>query len=287
MKNYIRLMRPQHYLKNALILFPLLFSGSIFNRSKLITSLFAVLAFCCAASSVYIINDIRDKEKDKLHAKKKDRPIASGKVSVKNAIIFCIILLILSYIFNYLGTSKFFDISYLFIIVYILINILYSCGLKNVPLVDIGILVLGFLIRTLYGAFVISVKVSNWLYLTIIAISFYMGLGKRRNELQKSKETRKVLQYYNKDFLNKNMYMCLALSIVFYSLWCVDPLTVVRTNNMLIWTVPFVILLCMKYSMDIESDSFGDPVDVITKDKVLLALSFIYAIFMFLIIYFS
>ena len=112
-----------------------------------------------------------------------------------------------------------------------------------------------------------------------------MGLGKRRNELNKSTSTRKVLEYYNEKFLDKNMYMCLALFIVFYALWCVDPVTVVKTNNLLIWTVPFVILICMKYSMNIENDNYGDPVDVIFSDKVLLSIGIIYAITMFLIIY--
>ena len=139
---------------------------------------------------------------------------------------------------------------------------------------------------TLYGAFLIDVSISNWLYLAIISISFYMGLGKRRNELNKSSSTRKVLEYYNEKFLDKNMYMCLALFIVFYALWCVDPVTVVKSHNLLIWTVPFVILICMKYSMNIESDSYGDPVDVIFSDKVLLAIGIIYAIIMFLIMYF-
>ncbi len=285
MKEYIKLMRPHHYLKNFLILLPLIFSGSLFNISKLTSTIFAVISFCFAASAIYVINDIMDKDKDKLHEKKKNRPIASGKISVKNAIIFFIFLIILSYIFNVLGTKKIFDVSYTLVLIYIFINILYSLGLKNIPLIDIGILVSGFLIRILYGAFIISVEVSNWLYLTILAISFYMGLGKRRNELSKSKETRKVLKFYNKDFLDKNMYMCLSIAIVFYSLWCADSINIAKTNNYLVLTIPIVILLCMKYSMDVESDNFGDPVDVILGDKMLLILSFIYAIFIMLIIY--
>ena len=285
-KNYIKLMRPKHYLKNILIMLPLVFSGSIFDIKKDIVTILGLLSFCFAASFVYVINDIKDREKDKLHEKKKNRPIASGMISVRNAIIFGILLLALSYIFNLLGTKQFLSISYICIIIYVILNILYSFGLKDIPLLDVAILVSGFLIRVLYGSSLINVEVSNWLYLTIISISFYLGLGKRRNELSKSSTTRKVLKYYNREFLDKNMYMCLSISIIFYSLWCVDPITVSKTNNLLIWTIPMIILLCMKYSMDIENDGYGDPVDVITDDKVLLLLSLICGIYMFIVMYF-
>ena len=286
MKNYIKLMRPKHYLKNILIMLPLVFSGSIFDVKKDIVTILGLLSFCFAASFVYVINDIKDREKDKLHEKKKNRPIASGMISVRNAIIFGVLLLVLSYVFNLLGTKQFLNMSYIYIIIYVLLNILYSFGLKDIPLLDVAILVSGFLIRVLYGSSLINVEISNWLYLTIISISFYLGLGKRRNELSKSSTTRKVLKYYNHEFLDKNMYMCLSISIIFYSLWCVDPITVSKTNNLLIWTIPMIILLCMKYSMDIERDGYGDPVDVITDDKVLLLLSLICGIYMFIVMYF-
>lgn len=286
-KNYLILMRPHHYIKNVLIFVPLLFSGSFFDLNLLYKCLLAFFVFSFGASVVYIINDIRDKEKDKIHEVKKNRPIASGKVNIREAIVLIILLGCLSYLFSYLATDNFFDFSYLFVLIYILINIFYSFGLKNIPLLDIAILVLGFLLRVLYGAFIVNIKVSNWLYLTIISLSFYLILGKRRNEIQKNKnKTRKVLQYYNESFLDKNMYMCLALAIVFYALWTVDPINVLKTNNLLIWTVPLIILILMKYSLNIEKDNFGDPIDVILSDKVLLFLVFLYVILIVSIIYF-
>ena len=109
-----------------------------------------------------------------------------------------------------------------------------------------------------------------------------MGLGKRRNEFIKmGNNGRKVLQYYNKSFLDNNMYMTLALTIVFYALWCVD----VNIAN-IIWTVPIIMIILMKYSLIIEGESHGDPVDVILENKDLLFLVIIYAILMFLMIYF-
>jgi len=153
--------------------------------------------------------------------------------------------------------------------------------LKNVPIMDIAILVSGFLIRVIYGGVICNIEVSNWLYLTVMAISFYMGLGKRRNEIIKQgTESRKVLKFYNYEFLDKNMYMSLAITIVFYSLWCMDIGAVSNSLINIIWTVPLVLIICMKYSLDIEGDSLGDPVDVILSDKLLLGLALIYGLIM-------
>ena len=104
------------------------------------------------------------------------------------------------------------------------INVAYSMGLKDVPLLDVTILASGFLLRVLFGAVLTGTEVSEWLYLTVLSGAFYFSLGKRRNELQKKKDgdTRKVLKYYTRDFLDKNMYMCLALLNTFYALWCKD-----------------------------------------------------------------
>lgn len=286
MKNYIKLMRPQHYIKNFLIFFPLIFSGQFFNLEKLASTLFAFLAFSFCASVVYIINDINDKEKDCLHEKKKNRPIASGSVSVKNAIIFAILLFLISIFFEYLSVSKIFHISFIYLFNYLFINILYSLGLKNIPLIDIFILAMGFLIRVVFGASTLNIEVSNWLYLTIMAVAFYLGLGKRRNEIKRSgNKSREVLKYYNESFLDKNMYMCLSLSIVFYALWTVDSNNVIKFGNKLVLTVPFIILILMKYSLNIESDSLGDPVDLVLSDKTLFILILLYGIVVMTMIY--
>ena len=280
-KNYLKLMRCHHYIKNILIFLPLVFSKSLFDTQSVIRVLLGTISFCFVASIVYIINDIKDVEIDKKHDKKKYRPIASGNVSIKEAILLIIILIVFSILINILLFGN--NISkYFWIILYLVLNILYSIKLKHVPILDIVILAFGFLIRVFYGATIIDVEVSNWLYLTILSFSFYMGLGKRRNEFIKmGNNGRKVLQYYNKSFLDNNMYMTLALTIVFYALWCVD----VNIAN-IIWTVPIIMIILMKYSLIIEGESHGDPVDVILENKDLLFLVIIYAILMFLMIYF-
>lgn len=285
LKNYLKLIRIKHYLKNLLVFAPLLFSGNLFENNNLINTILAFISFSFIASVVYVINDIRDVEKDRLHPIKENRPIASSAVSKTEGIILAIILFIISVSINiFISTSP---LSYVILLGYLFMNIAYSFGLKNIPIIDILILSIGFLLRVFYGAVILNINVSNWLYLTILAISFYLGLGKRRNEIDRSKDSRKVLEQYNRAFLDKNMYMCLSLTIMFYSLWCVDPINTSRFSgiNYLLITVPLVILICMKYSLDIEGDSFGDPVDVVLSDKIMLALIAIYGILMLLILY--
>ena len=282
--SYIKLMRPKHYIKNFLVFLPLLFSGMFFDKNNILTCLLGFICFSLLASTIYIINDIKDKDKDKMHKTKFNRPIASGKVSVKNAIILDILLITIIVLICILGNFNALSIS--LALLYFILNLIYSFGAKNIPILDIIILVSGFFIIVLFGATLLNITVSNWLYLTVIAISFYLGLGKRRNEIIKSGVNyRKVLKYYNKDFLDKNMYMCLTMTIVFYSLWTTDSVIVLKNNNLLIWTVPLIIIIAMKYSMNIEGDSDGDPVEVIMKDKVLIALGLIYMISLFVILY--
>lgn len=279
-KDYIKLIRPKHYLKNILIFLPLIFSGHFFNIELLKISLFGFFSFCMAASTIYIVNDIKDREKDKMHDIKKNRPIASGKISVKKAVVLSIITFIIAMFFQFL-TQKIF--GFIFVVLYVIMNIAYSFKLKDIPLIDISIIVIGFLIRVLYGAYLINVEVSNWLLLTVISISFYLALGKRRNEIKKNgSNSQKVLKYYTVDFLDKNMYLSLTLALTFYSLWCND-----NVNEKLIWTVPLAIMTCMKYSMIVEDDSYGDPVDVILSNISLLILLFILGISLFGVLYFG
>lgn len=286
MKNYLKLMRVHHYLKNVLIFLPLVFSQNLFDVTLLKKTILGFLSFSILSSIVYIVNDIQDVEKDRAHPTKCKRPIASGAVSVKEAYILAVVIAVLGITLNYFACE--FDLlGWGFVILYVGLNFAYSMGLKNLPIIDITILVSGFLIRVLYGSAVTAIEVSNWLYLTVISMSFYLGLGKRRNELvTQGSKSRKVLKFYNHDFLDKNMYMCLGLTIVFYSLWCVDSTTIARySNSNIVWTVPLVMLICMKYSLNVEGNSDGDPVSVLLKDKILMGMVFLYAMIVLFIIY--
>ncbi len=283
MKKYLYLMRVHHYIKNILIFMPLIFSGNLTDRRKFMATLLGMIAFSLVTSAVYIINDIRDAEKDRMHPTKKKRPIASGAVTPVHAVILMAVILIVAMVL--LAVSDATAGSYALVLLYLFINVAYSMGLKDVPLLDVTILASGFLLRVLFGAVLTGTEVSEWQYLTVLSGAFYFSLGKRRNELQKKKDgdTRKVLKYYTRDFLDKNMYMCLALLNTFYALWCKDITNAGMKYAM--WTVPIVILICMKYSLTVEGNSEGDPVEVLLHDKVLMALCVVYGIVMLAMLY--
>ena len=268
MKDYIRLLRPKHYLKNGLVLLPLFFSGRFFERTPLRSALAGFAAFCLLSSFIYIVNDARDAEADRLHPTKCRRPIASGAVGVPAALALAAALAVAAAVIGAL--SRFPAGGWLCMAAYLTVNLGYSFGLKNVPILDVALLVSGFLLRVLFGAAVTGIVISNWLYLTVVSASFYLALGKRRGELRRQSDTaRRVLRYYNDAFLDKNMSICLTLAVVFYSLWSADE---ANAGTHLIWTVPLMICLCLKYSLTVEGDSDGDPVEVIYGDKLLLAL---------------
>ena len=224
----------------------------------------------------YIINDINDVEKDRKHPTKCKRPIASGRVTVTASKHFAAFLALITIALHaWLGT-----VPLLLIGVYAAMNIAYSCGLKTIPLVDITILAAGYIIRLYYGALVCGVTISSWLYLTTLAGSFYLGLGKRRGELDRSGSvSRRVLEYYSRPFLDKNMHIYMGLTIAFYALWAREQ------GNAMLWTVLLVMLIFMRYSLDIEGSSDADPMEVITKDHILLALASLYIVITAGIIY--
>ena len=283
MKKYIKLIRAKHWLKNGLIFLPIFFGLNLFNLNYFLTCLLAFIVFCFTSSIVYILNDMSDIEKDKLHPVKKFRPLASGEVSKKqayNVMILLAIVIAIIMVFFFKTTKNIFVI--LIPLIYLILNILYSKKLKNEPIIDVVILVSGFVLRVMYGGVVIDVEVSKFLYLMIIFGSFYLGFGKRRNEIIKNgNKSRNVLSLYNKEFLDKNMYVCLGLAIVSYTLWCVDPATVARIgNDYLFWTIPLVMIILQLYSLNIEGDSHGDPIEVVLSDKKLIAIVVLYVLVM-------
>lgn len=285
MNRYIKLMRVHHYMKNLLVFAALVCSGQLFVPAKLGADMLGFLAFCAASSAIYIINDIRDCEKDRRHPTKCQRPIASGAVSVRNASILAAALFILAVLF----ISPVFKLSAaLLLALYIVLNLAYSFGLKNIPIADITVLAAGFVIRVIYGAQLTEIVISNWLYLAVFAMSFYLALGKRRGELIQvtDGDTRSVLKAYPLDFLNRSMTMCLTLGNVFYALWSMDQVTTAFYHNrLLIFTVPIVLLITLKYSLTIEGASDGDPVEVLIHDHALLLLIVLYLAVMLGILY--
>lgn len=282
--DFIKLMRPKHYIKNFLIFVSITFDRNLFNPPVLTQALMGFVAFCLLTSAVYVLNDIRDVEADRQHEVKRNRPIASGAVPIPAAWVLAAALFAAALAIHLAACG---GRGLPFMLAYFAVNLGYSLGLKHIPFLDIVLLVMGFVLRVIYGAAIVGSSTSAWVYLTVFSLSFYLGLGKRRNELTKTQgNTRKVLQYYSYDFLDKFMYLCLTLAITFYALWSADAQVAAKYGtDKLIWTVPIVIIILMKYSADIESNSYGDPVDVVMHDKALLLLGVLFALVMVFLIY--
>ncbi len=273
-KYIIKQLRVKHYVKNGLIFLPLFFSGFLTDWGYIVRAIWGFVSFCLSASFVYVVNDLVDAKKDRNHSTKRKRPIASYMVKPYEAILLAMFLLvsnccILTFVFNF----EFAVVSLVF--GYIILNIMYSMWLKKIPILDVFLLASFYVIRVFFGALILWTGVSKWLYLTIICASLYMGFGKRRNEIKKEgDDTRGVNKHYNFAFLDKNMYLCLTMCLIFYALWVVEfrIITVEYYNSILLLaTIPIMFFIMMKYSLNIENPSnSGDPIDVLLKDKVLI-----------------
>lgn len=274
MKKYFKLIRVKHWIKNLLVFLPVVCAKMVTTKSIGII-LIGFLSFCLASSFIYIINDIKDINVDRLHPRKKLRPLASGEVSVKAGTFIAIALLILSFVISFIASGKILSAPTYFLLSYVIINIFYSFGMKNIAIVDVALLASGFVLRVCYGASLLDIEVSNWLFLTIMTSSLFLGLGKRKKELINNKNTRNSLQNYTEPFLNYFQYIFLGCMFIFYSLWAIE-----QTNKYLIITVPLLILIFMKYCLILETSKEGDPTTILYSDKVLLVLCFLYLIVM-------
>ena len=280
MKKYLKLMRVKHYIKNLLIFLAIIFSCNISNLKLLNTNILNFIAFCLLSSTIYIFNDICDKDKDKKHPVKKDRPLVKEEISIKSAY-----MLILASIINFIPI--FFNreyptfVSYSILFSYLIINIFYSLKLKNIPILDVSILTFGFILRVIYGAICINIKISSWLYLTVMSLCFFVSLGKRKNEyLNNGIKARKVLAKYNLDYLKFLINTFYTAMIIFYSLWAAS-----MNSNWFLISIIIIIFILMRYLLVMNTALYDDPVDIVLNDNILLLSIIIYAIYMGVILY--
>lgn len=256
---------------------------SYYDSNKVISSLLIFIEFCLVSSCVYIINDIVDIDKDREHPKKRFRPIASGEVSVNNAIIVAAILMGVAVALAFISKNI---NSFLVICLYFGLNIAYSLYLKKMALVDVFVISLGFLMRIYAGAFAIDVKVSSWLLLTALSLSLFLAFGKRYGEKKKidDKTTRDVLADYDIKTLKGYISICMTLTIVFYSLYCAIGSGVLGENSVI--TVPIVMFAMFRYFMNLDKEvNDGDPTDVVLKDRVIQACVLLYVLIVVILIW--
>lgn len=258
----ITLMRPKQWVKNVFVLAPLVFSGEFLDAGAVNEALLAVFLFCVASSATYIVNDIHDIERDRLHPKKSHtRPLAAGSVSVPAALS----LLGMLYVILAWGWSLTPNVV-LVIAAYLGLNLAYTFALKHQPVVDIFTIAIGFVLRVYAGAMALSVPVSAWMFVTTLCLALYLAAVKRKQELSQSgTEGRKVLEKYSVSLVDRYAEMSATGALVFYSMF------VMSAKPELVITVPLVLFGLFRYWYVVEELDGGEsPTDALLADWQLL-----------------
>jgi decaprenyl-phosphate phosphoribosyltransferase len=286
LKPYVKLLRPHQWLKNLFVLVPAFFAGRIsllFSDWHLAA---AVAAFCLSASAVYIINDLLDLEKDRLHEIKSKRPLVTGEVSFRSAIILFGILGVAG-----LALALFIGRNFFYAVVaYIVLNVLYSVWLKHISLIDISMIATGFVIRVLAGGHVADVFVSKWLIMMTFLLACCLALGKRRDDLllDVNKATiRPSLQGYTLPFVDTCLVVLAVTTVVCYIMYTVSEDVVQRMHSDRIYlTSVFVIIGILRYlQIALVEQKTGSPTLILLKDRMIETMIALWLISFLFIIY--
>jgi 4-hydroxybenzoate polyprenyltransferase len=251
---------------------------------ELVLSFFA---FSLTASSIYIINDYKDVEADRLHPVKRKRPLASGAVSPAAALVFFVVCLVIG-----LGLAWYVKPKFLFVVgIYFILNLLYSLGLKNISILDIMILSIGFVLRIKAGGIVSNTAVSSWLIVMVFLLALFMAVAKRRDDViikqTSGTEMRKASSGYNMDFMNVMLALLSAVIIVCYLMYTLDPTTMLRFHTYrLYYTTLFVIAGLLRYlQITYVENNTGSPTKILYKDRFIQLTIALWILSFYVIIY--
>jgi 4-hydroxybenzoate polyprenyltransferase len=288
----IKVARPIHWIKNQSLFAALVFTRNLFVKILFVKVFWAFIVFNLATSAAYIFNDILDAKADRRHPIKKKRPIAAGKLSPLTALLVTLILA-LSSLYLALSLNSLFFFA---VLTYLILQVLYSLGLKNLPILDILIIAFGFIIRVYSGAFVINAHLSVWFLLCVISASLFLAAGKRRAELNtiqfSSGLTRKSLGRYQRELLNSYVtmfgnaaWMSWALFTFFESpkaaldiwLFLAELSRTTTIDKLMMITIPVVIFGIMRYESLIFEGRSEAPEKVLLTDKALISSVALYA----------
>ncbi|MGB3863153.1 MAG: decaprenyl-phosphate phosphoribosyltransferase [Candidatus Aminicenantaceae bacterium] len=282
-------IRPQQWLKNLFIFAPLIFSENIFNRSMFLQSLLAFAVFCLLSGALYILNDLKDLEEDRIHPIKSKRPLAAGKLKKRQAITAFVILSFISLLFASLVNEEFLWVC----LVYYVLQIAYSFALKHVVILDVFIVASGFFLRVIAGAVAIQVQISPWLLICTTLLALFLALSKRRHEIllldEEAMSHRPILKEYSAYLLDQMISVVTASTVIAYCLYTISGETIEKFGtNKLILTVPFVLYGIFRYLYLIHQKAEGGtPETLILKDHPLLLDIILWIVSAALIIYFG
>jgi 4-hydroxybenzoate polyprenyltransferase len=261
-------MRPKQWLKNILLFVGLVFSQNLFQTGLFIKVCSGFILFCLVASSIYIFNDIHDRESDRRHPGKQQRPLAKGTLRVSEAYLVSMVLAAIAFVLAFRTDRTFFIV----LLAYFILNLAYSLKMKQIVILDIMFIASGFVMRIFAGTTLAGVSPSDWLVLCTITLSLFLGFSKRRNELvlmgENAGHQREVLKEYSLHFLDQMISIVTACTIMSYILYTVSIETVDRfgTKN-LIFSIPFVLFGIFRYLHLIYlKKMLENPIDLIMRD---------------------
>lgn len=282
----IRALRPRQWIKNLVILVPLVFDIKLLQMQYLVPSLLAFGVFCALASSVYLINDLFDAEADRLHPTKKNRPIAAGLITPRSAVITAVMLPLLALPAAYAIKP----LLGLLAAVYWVQNLLYSYRLKNIVILDVMVVATGFLLRLGAGVTLVNVeRFSPWMFICVGLGALLVGFGKRRHELTlmqaQASTHRSVLQEYTLPFLDLAINMAAAAILIAYSLYTFSAPNM-PANHLMMLTIAPVWYGTLRYLYLLHvAGKGGAPEDLLLEDRPLLATVFVWALAAVLVLY--
>ena len=260
---WISLLRPHQWLKNLMLFFPPFLGGTLLQEGTALQGVVPFIVFSLASSSGYIINDLMDCEKDRNHPRKVNRPLASGKISPAVAQLFAIVLAVTAVILGISISSSF----VVLVILYLIVSVGYSCCLKNIPVVDLFCIATGFLFRLMAGGTAFTIRVSEWLFLSVLLLALFLSAGKRLSEKQlladSADDHRKVLAHYPEGFLDGVLFMTGSAVLVTYTMYTLS-------HSTLLYTVPLCCFGLLRYIFRVKTGQGGDPTESLLRDPWLL-----------------
>jgi len=286
LRDWIRLIRPQQWIKNAFVLTPLLFSGKFLDLTADLRAGLAFISFCFLASAVYAWNDILDREGDRQHPTKKMRPVAAGRIGVSAAAWSGVILAAV----GLAGCALLGQPVLVVAVAYLGLNVLYSFRLKHVVVLDVFCVAGFFVLRLLAGARAVAVVPSIWLLLCGGLLALYLGFAKRRHEIvllgSGSSQHRTVLADYSPAFLDQMSGVLLSVTIVAYIMYTLSPEKLAEIGSYrLTYSAGFVLYGVFRYLFLVHQREGGNPNDVLFTDRALLASVVLWFLYCFWVIY--
>ena len=272
MRNLIQLIRPHQWIKNLIVLLPVFFGGALLRWNAVYAGLITTLAFSLTASSIYCLNDIIDINDDRQHPVKRNRPLASGAVSIVQGYILMGLMFILSMTSTFLLPSHQVETAGV-ILFYWLLNIAYCLRLKRYAIIDVCIVAFGFVLRILAGGYATNIQLSKWIVLMTFLLMLFLSFAKRRDDVVRMNETghapRQNTIRYNLTFINQAITITASVTLVCYIMYTMSPETIQNFHTGYLYlTSVFVLLGLLRYiQISVVDKKSGDPTKVMIHDR--------------------